>query len=411
MSWLSGLLSGATGSESGKAENIDDPTDVAASVTNTAAVAAATVVDDPYTATPDSFGNMVINFNVNVEPTEVMIRDIWNKYHDEYQAIIFEQCVLPGPQSPYVHDPTSAFEAYNIGVKAQIEIATDPDDRAPHEAVAKEYFQRKAKHMRDGVWLIRNGSNCPDLHDGKVYAAGTIVLVKYNGQTYYIGVKDKSKGVIAAPGGCADENEVDDHKATAIRETREETKGMHDGKPVTGLEVPPQLASRFFSVDIFSSYFGILNIPDMYTTYVTVCGYDDSGSLGESHLFTHLFGVDPDESGIYSLALEDNDEIEYVHAFPIDTSIPCNEATLTDERSLTEFCNVLKAGPLAKPIAVYSGRERKPIVSSLFGVNAYLAYAAKCAKAPMPAKVLTNTNELKKFQPRMTIRRIGYNFE
>ena len=82
------------------------------------------------------------------------------------------------------------------------------------------------------VYLYRNGSNCPELINEKIYASGTAVIVKHNNMYYFVLVKDKIKSVITFPGGTSSLDEYNkstsiDHMniCTARRELLEETTG------------------------------------------------------------------------------------------------------------------------------------------------------------------------------------------
>lgn len=382
----------------------------AASATSAASAASITPdADSPgYTATPDRFGNLVIHFNVKPSPDTIV--EIHNEYTSKYSAIIFEPCVLETPPAytPTVHDMTSVYGDYNHRV-------IEGCRSLPETERAHKITQSIAKHMRDGVWLIRNGSNCPDLHGGEIHASGVIILVKYNDTTYFIGVKDRTKGVISAPGGGADECEVGNPAATAIREVREETEdpGCVDPLP---LSTTTSELRKICTIKMKSAYFGIPDIPDTYTVFLDIHNYENHAAAGSppgTGFFPNLFAGSPDESGIYSLELKNNKEIEFVHAFPIedvDVTVECLES----EAKLTEFCNALKAGPLSKPIGAYKDRERKPIISSLFATNAYLAHhvSRRFARigATQPDCTLNDVDGLKTFQPRLTLESLAYTF-
>ena len=269
--------------------------------------------------------------------------------------------------------------------------------------------QKKIKHLRDGVYLMRNGSNCPDMFDGKIYAGGASIVVKYNGQNYCILVKDKTKRVVTNLGGIVDEKEYnafcqDVHmlcKVAGIREVKEETEGTIMYKEqqiqVKGLYVPP-VTSEVVVNKFNSCYFGIQDIDDTYIAHQYYYDIDAYPELIDIPFFGYLFDISSsDQYGNYTLEYVNHDETEYVHA----VLVAMKDVDVSGVHyNLPNVITTIKQ--LAPKIGVYAVNSH-PRVSSLSMLANYINVATEGKhKDDMKVVSFSDQDMLKSIVPNLT---------
>lgn len=218
------------------------------------------------------------------------------------------------------------------------------------------------------VHLYRNGSTCPELHDGNIFAAGAVIIARHAGIYYVIYAKDRTKRVITNIGGTCDAHEYEQHKTDiltltteiAIREVFEETSD--NGKE--SLSIDKDAMKLLYHLNSVSRYFGIEGIDDNYYAYGVYYNLEEKDELKKNVFLRKLFGTaNLDENGNYNLQI-DNNEIEYIHAFPLGSVT--NTSFCLRER-LEKILN----RQVDYRFAVYAERADKPFIS---GVNLPLAY-------------------------------------
>lgn len=179
------------------------------------------------------------------------------------------------------------------------------------------------------VYLVRNGSNCPELYDGKYYAGGVNIIVRKGGCYYTIFTKDKSRKYITCPGGTANEkdffnaNNFDDQleitgKNIGIRELKEETTGVTKyGKMCAGLDLNKYVLSNVCQFEFKSKFFDIDDIQDIYTMNSYYFDLDSKRpTINRKMLdfFRLLFDKSNTIGYNYQLKFISHSEIDYVYA-------------------------------------------------------------------------------------------------
>ncbi len=310
----------------------------------------------------DRFGNLF--YTLTQEPTLEFLESL---QHDEGKAIILRTNDL------------------NID-----DVVKEYNDLHPDDA------QKRIKHLRGNVYLMRNGSNCPDMFDGKIYAGGASIVVKYNGKNYCILVKDKTKGVVTNLGGIVDEVEYLAYcqnvhtlcKVAGIREVREETEGtiVHNEEQVqiAGLHVFP-VTSEVMLNKFNSCYFGIKNIDDTYFAYKYYYDIDEAPELMGLPLLKYLFHESHcDQYGNYTLEYVGHNETEYVHALLMG----CVDVTNVQD----DLPNIINSIKQSMPkIGVYPEKAH-PRISSLSMLGNYINVAT-VGKSKDDIKVVAFLNQ------------------
>ena len=287
-------------------------------------------------------------------------------------------------------------------------------------------FQTIYKSKR--YYLIRNGSNCPELFQEKIIAGHVAVIVKYGGSAYQILVKDRTKSMIGCPGGtfnAVDEkclssenqtlseqspkylssgfhsekqsSELTDEKKEALlyrviaaRELEEETSGQFGDHKIDGLHVDYKDLVPFLTVEHKSSLFGMNDLPDTQVIFRHYIDFDsymieetkkfsamysdtDSKFFDMSHnLLANLFCSKNKDGDNYTMKFTDNSEIEYVHAMKLDLRLQLN----SEEKAETIMKTVQSTVPKFK---VYS--ENHPRISIVHTMAGYAAMG-KIVKYP-----------------------------
>lgn len=186
----------------------------------------------------------------------------------------------------------------------------------------KEEYEILHMITRDhqNVYLIKNNSNCPELYNGTMSAAGVSVLIKYQDNYYGILMKDKTKSILTCPGGTCEQKALlikDGLKETAVRELREETEGVvtisGSEYHTKGMLLNKDQVTTLAEYKMMSSYYGFDDIPDTYTCYQYMIEYDKDNQNKE--FFDYLFHEsNKDKNGNYTLKYVSHNETQYVHA-------------------------------------------------------------------------------------------------
>jgi hypothetical protein len=187
------------------------------------------------------------------------------------------------------------------------------------------------------TFLIRNGSNCPELHNGMYYAGGVSIIVKYLNKYYALLAKDKTKNYLTVPGGSANDSDlvydkqghIDLNKTgynIGIRELCEETTGTNkEGITLKGIDLSESAgivrASRF---QFKSKFFDVSDINDIYTMSTYYFDLDILNHYSKITYYLHkLFSEQNKIIGktaagntyiTYKMEYIDHSETEYIYA-------------------------------------------------------------------------------------------------
>lgn len=213
----------------------------------------------------------------------------------------------------------------------------------PSKMCAK--LQLSNEHYGDdrNTYLIRNGSNCPELFYNQYFAGGVNIIVKYLDQYYTLLVKDKTKNYLTVPGGTAnssdfeyqissnydEESDIDIHRTgynIAVRELLEETRGMtDDGTALDGLKYEYLDLSKNCRFHFKSTFFDVPDINDIYIMHRAYIDLDTQEDNSVKTYLSKLFSPEHQSNyetiyTAYTMKYKNHNETEYVHAarlFPI----------------------------------------------------------------------------------------------
>lgn len=196
-------------------------------------------------------------------------------------------------------------------------------------------------HKAKTLYLLINGSNCPQFCDSTVLAAGMTVIIKFKNKLFGILIKDRTKPISTVPGGIATAKEhvVDPNLLITVakRETYEETKGnvftaiekflketagfielYGDKVYCPGLEIDPsQEIMEIASIFMMSTYYKI-EVPDRYKCFGYFIDADQISNIFLRLLFDPIHEL---SNGNYQMNYVDNDEIDFVYAIQLQNDI------------------------------------------------------------------------------------------
>ena len=205
-------------------------------------------------------------------------------------------------------------------------------------------------------FFIRNGSNGPEIRNNTTWAAGTSIVVKYQGQYYYLLVKDKTKNIVTSIGGFCNDAEFDSNQQynTAIREVNEETLDYSEEKKLSNiysLLINIEQLKPLAVVNFKSTYFGLTQMTDTYYSFRTMFDLDQQQP---QPFFQRLFDTNnKDQNGNYLLSYQYNEETQYICAMKmtydstsfiqIKTSNELMQIAIADKNKLTHPVSSLHA--------------------------------------------------------------------
>lgn len=216
---------------------------------------------------------------------------------------------------------------------------------------------KKAKTL----YLLVNGSNCPQFCNSSILAAGMTVIIYYQGFWYGLLVYDPTKPVLTVPGGVATASEhvLDPNLffTVAKRETYEETRGnVKTAQEKTLKETVGTVSMngtlvfcpgiiinntsdviKIAKISMKSTYYGY-KVPDTYKCF----GYkivieSDLSSVNDKFLRMMFDPTHQLPNGNYQMNFIDNKEINFVYAVKlnIDNETTSNNFTDTMEKIIT----------------------------------------------------------------------------
>ena len=155
-----------------------------------------------------------------------------------------------------------------------------------------EYSEHNSNYkiwaLKYNKYIIKNYSTAPELINGEIKTGGVVIIVKYNEQYYFIGVKDYSKSVITAIGGTASNIEDKDPNNTfevMVREYIEETSSPEFEQPASFQQEPILIAHH----NMTSTYYGITDINDNYYLYLAYFEFQTRESFKNKDFLYYLF--------------------------------------------------------------------------------------------------------------------------
>lgn len=170
------------------------------------------------------------------------------------------------------------------------------------------------------VHVLRNGSSCPTVFNGKTYASKVSSIIFKNNNYYSLMVKDKKKNIGAIGGVC----EIDEYKmynktknyydfilSIAERELEEETQGSVyiDGKIEDVPSITYDKLELLGTIKFNNSIYGI-DVDDTCNVFRLFLEYD-SDNIFINKLFSES---NKDKYGNYTLKYHENSETQYIHA-------------------------------------------------------------------------------------------------
>lgn len=169
-------------------------------------------------------------------------------------------------------------------------------------------------------YLLTNNSNCPHFCDGKIYASGLSIIIKYQDEYFAILMKDKTKKILTCIGGtCTQEDYTHDKTlmTTAMRELMEETSGYTKITPNARIirfcnKTYP--LKYLLTANFESSYYG-LKVDDTYICYGL---YIDADKFPDEFTESLFNPKNEDKNSNYRMKYIDHEETEYIYATRIN---------------------------------------------------------------------------------------------
>jgi len=204
---------------------------------------------------------------------------------------------------------------------------------------------------------MRNNANCPEMINGEIHACGISILVNFDGETYAIYHKDKTRNMLTCLGGTATVEEFGEqidlsYKAIGVREVIEETAGCvrinSEVYETSGIILNPSLrniltakfSTPLFGIKVSDTYKVLGDIADPCTEYFRLLFHESNR----------------DSRGNYLLEYLNHNETQYVMAIKMIT-FPISIGWDTYERDLTNITTKLLK---VKNIIVNSAFLKKP---------------------------------------------------
>lgn len=177
------------------------------------------------------------------------------------------------------------------------------------------------------TYLIKNSSNCPQLVNSEIRAAGVSIIYLHNSCYYVLLANDKTKKYLSVPGGTAcldDFNKNSCMSKIAFRELKEETSGTvlsHNSelksqynKNISGISENELRDIKKICEFNFNTKFFDIDVNDIYTMYGAI---SSSKSIFGTTLFNDNCLVSNNNSKYYKLKYENHQEIDNMYALQL----------------------------------------------------------------------------------------------
>ncbi|AYV76241.1 MAG: hypothetical protein Terrestrivirus5_63 [Terrestrivirus sp.] len=261
-------------------------------------------------------------------------------------------------------------------------------------------FQTTDPLTHQRIYLMRNNANCPEMINGEIHACGISILVNFNGETYAIYHKDKTRNMLTCLGGTATAEEFGQqvqtelpYKAIGVREIIEETTGCvtinNEVFETSGIIVNPSLRN-ILTAKFSTPLFGV-KVPDTYKVY---------GDIADpcTEYFRLLFHEsNRDSRGNYVLEYLNHNETQYVMAIKMIT-FPISIGWDTYERDLTTIVTgLLKVKNITVSSAFLKKPTDGPIPISMVSLLAnYINFGVENKNISVQTRSFDDTNFLRK---------------